>query len=255
MVVSTLHKNPKLDRDIPVPPLSCAEIAAEADALLDQYARTFGPISQPPIEIEDLVGNLVGLQILFDDLITRFHESMHAGLWMREREIWVDKSIDPRHFPENKLRYHFTLAHELGHWFLHRDIVLCSPSQRMLFGNDGGPEILRRSHGPRPLIERQADQFAGCLLMPEWLLRPAWRSLTGGEAAISDEELHEHLGDLDPSRFSQSEVADMRLVKTRLLREVFCGPLAQQFEVSEEAMRIQLEDLGLFVARHQLRLF
>ncbi|MEM6937706.1 MAG: hypothetical protein AAF552_14700 [Pseudomonadota bacterium] len=33
----------------------------------------------------------------------------------------------------------------------------------------------------------------------------------------------------------------------RVRREMFCDPLAQQFAVSPEAMRIELETLGLLV--------
>lgn len=62
--------------------------------------------------------------------------------------IWIDDSV-------SRTRQRFTIAHELGHLFLHPDSVKFRDRITML-GID-----------PK---EREANQFAAELLMPEWML-------------------------------------------------------------------------------------
>jgi len=242
-------------RDLPVPSLTMGEIAAKADAVLLRYAERFDVAIEAPIEIEDIVGSLMELRIEFERLQEAFGEGVLGALFMRDRRISIDESLDPEMYPDMRWRYHFTLGHELGHWVLHRAFVMTPAIQKMLFGAEAAPEIICRSHGNRPRIERQADQFAGCLLMPEWLLRPAWRRWMGCDDAVCDAEVIAAVGDVDLSRFAELLGGDRELSEMRVRREMFCLPLAKQFAVSDEAMRIQLEQLGLFVARHQPRLF
>ncbi|WP_413431532.1 ImmA/IrrE family metallo-endopeptidase [Crateriforma spongiae] len=255
MALSTATDAQTLRRDLPVPPLTMRQIAAEADAVLLQYAERFDVAIEAPIEIEDIVGSLMGLRIEFERLEEALGEGVLGALFMRDRRISIDESLDPEIYPDMRWRYHFTLGHELGHWVLHRAFVLSPAIQKLLFGDESLPEIVCRSHGSRPRIERQADQFAGCLLMPEWLLRPAWRRWLGHDDAVCDAEVCESVGDVDLSRFADLLGGDRKLSEMRVRREMFCLPLAKQFAVSDEAMRIQLEQLGLFVARHQPRLF
>jgi hypothetical protein len=68
----------------------------------------------------------------------------------------------------------FTIGHELGHWTLHSEAVRSGTLN--LFD---GERILCRERSPHP-VERQAERFAGSLLMPrDWLLsllpRQPWR--------------------------------------------------------------------------------
>lgn len=79
-------------------------------------------------------------------------------------------------------RQNFTLAHELGHYFLHKDILKKEgiivddgvfENNRALFRPDIQP-----AHDTR---ETEANKFAAALLMPEELLRKAWKDLGGVE--------------------------------------------------------------------------
>jgi hypothetical protein len=52
---------------------------------------------------------------------------------------------------------------------------------------------------------------------------------------------------IEPIRFLiDADGIEVQPDPIRLMREVFCESLADQFAVSDEAMRIQLEYLGLF---------
>lgn len=59
-------------------------------------------------------------------------------------------------------RVNFTIGHELGHYYLHRDYLLA--------GHSHGSEANFRSHDK---MEEQADEFAAALLMPLELFRTA----------------------------------------------------------------------------------
>lgn len=77
--------------------------------------------------------------------------------------------FDEQAFSEqNKSRLNFSLAHELGHYFLHRDVYGSVPFASIEEWIDFVEKI------PPPeyqKIEWQADQFAGQLLMPSLKLR------------------------------------------------------------------------------------
>ena len=60
-------------------------------------------------------------------------------------------------------RQRFSIAHELGHWLLHRGLQLvCSVDET--------------SFGEKPWSERQADRFAADLLLPLYIFEPLARS-------------------------------------------------------------------------------
>jgi Zn-dependent peptidase ImmA (M78 family) len=69
-------------------------------------------------------------------------------------------------------RDRFTLAHELGHYFLHYRVPKLD-----------GPESFGR--GDRNLLETQANVFASSILMPEEDFTRAWREESSDAWAVS----------------------------------------------------------------------
>jgi Zn-dependent peptidase ImmA (M78 family) len=65
-------------------------------------------------------------------------------------------------------RYSFTIAHEIAHHVLHRDIFLKARS---------GESIMCRGGEQRPIEEFQADRFAEALLMPADLIRQHYKKV------------------------------------------------------------------------------
>jgi Zn-dependent peptidase ImmA (M78 family) len=133
-------------------------------------------------------------------------------------------------------RYRFTLAHEIGHWQLHRPIVLAAAEQGGLFGDENNDVIttLNRSVvGPNPpRQEVQANRFAATLLIDR-----------------------EGLGREFSARFGPGELSAMLMAGPRRTireRSRFVGAhiarglpsLASRFRVSIEAMAIALETRG-----------
>ena len=88
------------------------------------------------------------------------------------REIWVNAE-EARAWPN---RRRFTIAHELGHWYLHQH------GQQSLFCRHGSVDEDAKADRPElPEIEAEANWFAASLLMPAEMVRRS----TSGPAAIS----------------------------------------------------------------------
>lgn len=216
-----------------VPYLRENQIEREADLLLREWSEKGHKVSVP-IPLEDLVECHLGLPFQVEDLRKRLggHDVLGA-IWFGDGTIRVDSSLDPILHPEMLGRYNFTIAHEIGHWRLHREHLRRDPAQAMFFNANGAPAFVCRDGDTAP-EEWQANHFAGCLLMPRDLLRNAWRQWRGNDDPVSLADLG-----LDASAVSYPE--------QQIVFERFCRPLANHFTVSAQAMRIRLEELELLV--------
>ena len=82
----------------------------------------------------------------------------------QQRKIYVNAEDSAR-------RQMFTLAHEIGHVYLH--------------DKSAGNHIDYRTSGPKTLREQEADSFAGELLMPEFHFRNTWSQWGGVESIVA----------------------------------------------------------------------
>ena len=55
-----------------------------------------------------------------------------GAIWVDKEIILIDRSLDPKDNPSMQGRYRFSVAHEIGHWRLHRPYVAKDPSAEML---------------------------------------------------------------------------------------------------------------------------
>lgn len=79
-------------------------------------------------------------------------------------------------------RQYFTLAHEIGHFFLHQDII--RSEEIMIDGDnslDGGRVLFRLDQSVSDALETEANNFAACLIMPEQKVKEAWAKLNNVE--------------------------------------------------------------------------
>lgn len=119
----------------------------------------------------------------------------------------------------NDGRRNFTIAHELGHFALghqlHGGLLICS--------NDGIVE-----EGSAALaIEREANHFATCLLMPEEKIRKAFKAMLYNSHRLRNKDF---------------------LYVNNATFGAWCGirdDLMKRYGVSEEALRNRLQALGL----------
>ncbi|WP_197035577.1 ImmA/IrrE family metallo-endopeptidase [Paenibacillus sp. UNC451MF] len=130
-----------------------------------------------PVPIEEIIEFHFDLNISWEPIDHLDDQGMvMAAIFPTEKQIILNET--QRNLFEEKLgTYHFTLAHELGHWVLHS---LQSPYWlRLQCVKEKSPsaEVMRpfycRSFAHKPKVEVQADLFAGCLLMPRPILERA----------------------------------------------------------------------------------
>lgn len=219
-----------------VPFLREKVIEEHAEMMLGEWAIDHTVITEPPVPIEDILE--LGLKLDFEiaDLRSELgHDDVLGGIWFGARLVKVDQSLDPTNNSQLLGRYRFTIAHEIGHWRLHREHLMNDPSMASLFEQKDTPAFVCRSSS-KPPEEWQADQFAGCILMPRRLVFQTWERWRGepDEVALTDLTID-----------SDDEIA----------LDAFCRPMADLFEVSAQAMRIRLQGLGLLVKEKEPRLF
>lgn len=232
--------------------LSEDRIEADADALLDEFVEASGSGLQAPVPIDDIVEKHLKLGIEFDDLHRRFDApnsvlalgpDIIGAIFLSQRRIVVDEFLDPDADPSKEGRYRFTVAHEVGHWRLHRGLM-GKDIRNVPVEDSSQAMVICRSSEAKARVELQADIFASCLLMPRRLVQAAWiaafadgrpralkSSIRLGLAAVPIED---HRPDLDDAEASETSLLDR-----------FVDPFAWEFAVSAKAMRVRLERLGL----------
>jgi hypothetical protein len=227
-----------------VPYLDEATIERRAMQLLAGYQRRFETALAPPIPVDEIVELHLGLRLEITDLQDELRIPGTLGAtWVAERRVAIDASLDPESHPALEGRYRFTLAHEVGHWQLHRHIApLARFNQASLLPER---DLLRRTLSR---LEHQANLFAAALLMPRVLVRQAWRETRGGNqpfcvAALGPEFawLREYLSRAVQAGGSQCAAEDLAL----RAGQPTVGDAVSS--VSPEAMRIRLEGLGLLM--------
>ena len=106
-------------------------------------------IKTNPLDIRNVVERLFNIKVYEADLdrnISGFIERISSNEWAIYLNQW-----------ESKLRQNFTIAHELGHFIKHRDILLSgSHIDQVLFRDTENSDI-----------EMEASEFAANLLMPK----------------------------------------------------------------------------------------
>jgi hypothetical protein len=224
------------------------EIEAEASALLAGYARKTGAtITVPALLLDDLLQHL---RLRFESYDLRKEletPDVLGAIYLEERLIRIDETLDPDERPAMRGRFNFSLAHEIGHWCLHRGHAELRQAMEDLFGGSAGPSIICRTSQQKTRIEIQADIFASYLLMPHAEVIRAWQRLIGPERL--------KLGNVGSGWAYLSAAAslgrgciraDPREQQDEVI-ELLIQSLAEEFQVSPQAMRIRLERLGMIV--------
>lgn len=113
-------------------------------------------ISSPPIPVYE-IAERNGVNVVFVDFGP--HAGSVSGLCDFEKaRIYVNKD-------DSTERQAFTIGHELGHWLLHKEFFLEHP--------DSYPVLPRFSDPNRnDPMEKEANKFAACLLVPDRMLAP-----------------------------------------------------------------------------------
>jgi Zn-dependent peptidase ImmA (M78 family) len=235
-----------------VPYIHEDQIERDAAALLAEYAQARGVTIEPPVPIDNIVEKHLKLGIEFDDTHRLFgvprsglDPDILGAMVFDERRVVIDESLDPEENPSREGRYRFTLAHEGGHWRLHRHLFARDPAQVCLFSDPTPSAVICRSSQANEPVEWQADFYASCLLMPRKLIIAAWNEMfPDRRPRTMDRSRRAEIAMLANAkeREFESKVEEWHNEQTM---EDFARPFAQRFLVSPQAMRIRLEKLGL----------
>jgi hypothetical protein len=223
-----------------VPWLSKNTICEHADALLFDYEVTQEIPVEPPIPVENIIESHLGFILEFEDLqgILGFDDILGAT-WLNQKRIAIHEKL----LEENLGRMFFTCGHEIGHVLLHSPYV--SETEDDTSQPYQEQKIVCRATATKNRGEWQADYFAACLLMPEERVRKAYDHVFGTAPLIIHNKkscFDRNLPLFDPAWDRANDFA---------LMVIGAGNFTN---VSKEAMRVRLEDLGLLVNNTQNQL-
>ncbi|MBM3698031.1 MAG: ImmA/IrrE family metallo-endopeptidase [Actinobacteria bacterium] len=128
-----------------------------AEHLLARFTLRFGHIDGP-VPVDAVACDLLGLFVMESD------EIEVSGLLVPDRRYVY---LNAREARESAGRRRFTVAHEIGHWVCQCDEGRAE-SPKSILCRDG--DMASGAGGP---LEREANNFAASLLMPEARVRDA----------------------------------------------------------------------------------
>jgi hypothetical protein len=146
------------------------EIERLAEQFLAQIPTYVWDGATLPVPVEEIADTHLGLLVRdVEDLgvaqgapALGEGQSLSGLLLPAVGEIWVNAE-EARQWPA---RRRFTIAHELGHWRLHRDA-----DERAVFCRKGSIEDSTQGREPLPPAEDEANVFAAAVLMPAPLVQ------------------------------------------------------------------------------------
>jgi hypothetical protein len=227
---------------VKVPFLKPSDFDHAVRELLRAYGAWRKAPVEPPIDVDEIVEGYLGLTLELGDLKADLGmPDVLGATWFEDALVRIDQSLE-----EKEGRFAFTVAHEIGHWQLHRPLYELEKMALPLFAAEPGarpaPAVVCRSKEGKAPAEWQADQFAARLLMPTSNIRSTVRALCG-ETQLAWEGL-------DASRKIRVLDPGLRSFADDVIAE------GGFLNVSNEAMCYRLLDLDLVVdqARAQQRL-
>lgn len=131
-------------------------IEEAAESLLERYEKFSGK-NISPVPVESIAEHLLGYTLEITDEGLFSDPNFLGGISFEANTIFVNASVET-----HEGRYTFTVAHEIGHHVLHKDLFESQVVDQS--------QILCREQKKKPLIERQADRFAAALMMPRAIL-------------------------------------------------------------------------------------
>lgn len=146
--------------------MSIEDIKVRAEELVRQY----NPDGLSPFPFGNILKDKQDLKIFIAELPDNI-----SGVIMFETEktsfsIYINKN-------KSNTRQYFTIAHELGHYFLHQQEV---KDESFVDGEnvlDRDGMLYRRDAAASTKLEIEANNFAASLVMPSELVKKAWNKL------------------------------------------------------------------------------
>lgn len=145
------------------PKLSDEQIENKAAVFRQQALTALDSKAASAVPVEQIAELYLGYELEFVEDDSSLPGDVIGGIDFDSNTIIINAAIE-----SHIGRYSFTIAHEIAHHVLHRDIFLKARS---------GESIMCRGGEQRPIEEFQADRFAEALLMPADLIRQHYRKV------------------------------------------------------------------------------
>ncbi len=161
-------KREKLDSN-GIPILSRDDIEVKAEKFLQFFDQQClkEPVFTPLPTICTTLREKHNVKFVFDLNLGETKEGYRylGRFHISSRTIFIDNRLS-----DSDPRFNFTLAHELGHFVLHKQVNLKILSDNAEIRDTSRNLVLERIEGgnPRSLIEWQANKFASSLLLPRY---------------------------------------------------------------------------------------
>jgi hypothetical protein len=246
--------------------LSKDQIEGNAEWLLTDYEATAGASLKAPIPVDEIAKYHLALRLEFANLHQTFGRPMTGdepdilgALFLEAEAILIDCSLDPKTNPLMIGRCRFSIAHEIGHWRLHRHIFAKNSAK----GHSGSfaPPLTCPSRTGKDRIEWQADFYASCLLMPRELIFDSWRERFGTNAPFifENDQFNPTFAPKQANQIRNRRLSSgCQAARRRDCRAIFnniARELTESFCVSAEAMCIRLQNLDLLRVREPRELW
>lgn len=188
----------------------------------DKFRAKHWPTGKIPVDIE-LVAEKQGIDIV-PEANLRDDVGIDACTSANLRFLYIDLQYYMN--PVMEFRVRFSVAHELGHVALHKRIFEEHAKKEPQTVSEWAKYV--QGEIETPILESQANEFAGCLLVPEGELR----TLYEGCYPTMREEFEKKGKDLD--------AADPNNIRPYL-----AAAIHREFEVSTQVIEIRLREYGI----------
>lgn len=250
------------------PKLAFKDIEAWADEMTKTYVD--GQILMANKVFKQLNGHLYRVESKLEPV----RKDGHSYIERRSYKFWYDFSIDPfslaredgllyeyQDLPDYQLgrfdlaeskvllshdglsnvhRLRFTMAHEYAHYKLHESLLQSHNVHAFGDTADTINEMVTIRDDDRKWLERQANHFASCLLMPAKLVGTLF-------SVLHKEFVQDVYGDkLGPIYYDENQPETFNTYNSVV------GGMAEMLNVSKEAMKLRLKRLELCNERNNL---
>lgn len=181
-----------------------------------------------PVPIEAIIENIQKLSLDFEE----YDDNLLGWSDIASNAIWINSKLLEE---ENDHRLRFTMAHELGHFVLHKKY------KDKFFSYRSDEEINENNSFYKDnytRLERQANLFAANILMPYSACLEEWQKITGSSSPYYLKQ--------EQKRY-EAQMRKGIIDLSCLMSEEIVQKMSDTFQVSYTATRIQLKQLLLFI--------
>ena len=152
------------------------DIESKANDLLSSYCESKNSSIETPVDPIDVL-EFMGFSV--DYVNNKYASNIYGALQVDRKVVEVNADVKINEGMEN-----FTIAHELGH------IVLHVPKM----GKDKMTECDFDSISKDNVLEKEADIFAACLLMPDANVKEAFYQIRNSRLLLKDNFIFRFIG-------------------------------------------------------------